>query len=91
MITKGNIRLHDLVRIYNLATIEINSITVAINSFERTGIIPINENIFTECEYLPSRSFIQRIRYYSMLPSDEHPSREIGLYIYNNNNNNIYL
>ena len=27
---KGNIRLHDLVGIYNLATIEINSITVAI-------------------------------------------------------------
>ena len=84
MRTKGNIQLHDLVGIYNLATIEINSITVAINAFKRTGKIPINENIFTESEYLPSQSFIQP----SMPPSDEHLSREIGLYIYNIN---IYL
>ena len=41
MRTKGNIQLHDLVGIYNLATIEINSITVAINAFKRTGIIPL--------------------------------------------------
>ena len=48
------VRLHDLVGIYSLATMNMDMVKLAISGFRKTGIYPFNDKSFSDEDFLPS-------------------------------------